>query len=134
MNKKLSEEQEKKAKEEFESFKEKDYSEEDMHKVFENEENIIKKILSDENLKKFINEVRLFFSMLKDFFTRTYTEAPVGTIMAIVGSLLYVLWPFDLIPDFIPVAGYLDDAAVLGACLKAVKTDLERYKAFKGLF
>ena len=72
--------------------------------------------------------------MLKDFFTRTYTEVPVGTIMAIVGSLLYVLWPFDLIPDFIPVAGYLDDAAVLGACLKAVKTDLERYKAFKGLF
>jgi uncharacterized membrane protein YkvA (DUF1232 family) len=27
-------------------------------------------------------------------------------------ALLYILSPIDLIPDFIPVAGWIDDAAV----------------------
>lgn len=49
--------------------------------------------------------------MLKDFATRKYTEIPMGTILAIVGTLVYILNPFDLIPDFIPAFGYLDDAA-----------------------
>ena len=31
----------------------------------------------------------------------------------IIGCLGYLISPFELIPDFIPVIGYLDDAAVL---------------------
>ncbi len=30
------------------------------------------------------------------------------------GALFYLLTPFDLIPDYIPVVGYLDDFAILG--------------------
>ena len=51
--------------------------------------------------------------MLKDFFTKKYTEVPVGTITAIAGSLLYVLSPIDIIPDFILGVGYIDDAAII---------------------
>lgn len=28
-------------------------------------------------------------------------------------GVAYVAWPLDFIPDFIPVIGYLDDAAIL---------------------
>ena len=103
-----------------------------MHKVFDNEETILNK-MNDKNLKGFLDDVKLFFSMLKDFFTKKYTEVPVGTIMAIAGSLLYVLAPIDVIPDFIPVAGYLDDAGIIALCMKFVKNDLDKYKNFKGL-
>ena len=130
---KLSKREEEKVKEKFESFKDKEYSEDDMNKVFENEQNILNTILSDENLRQFFDDVKLFLSMLKDFFTRVYTEIPMGTIMAIVGSLLYLICPLDVIPDAIPVIGFLDDAAVLAACLKAVKIDIEKYKVFKGM-
>ncbi len=128
---KLSKREEEKVNEKFESFKDEEYSEEDMSKVFENEENILNTILSDENLRRFFDDVKVFLSMLKDFFTRVYTEVPMGTIMAIVGSLLYLLCPLDLIPDAIPVVGFLDDAAILAACIKAVRIDIEKYKAFK---
>ena len=71
--------------------------------------------------------------MLKDFFTKKYPEVPVGTIIAIAGSLLYVLAPLDVVPDFIPLAGYLDDAGIISLCIKFVKDDLDKYKEFKGL-
>lgn len=38
----------------------------------------------------------------------------------IIGALGYFILPIDLIPDFIPVAGYADDIAALTACIKAV--------------
>ena len=128
----LTEKEAQKVNEKFNSFKNKQYSEEDMHKVFDNEETILNK-MNDKNLKGFLDDVKLFFSMLKDFFTKKYTEVPVGTIMAIAGSLLYVLAPIDVIPDFIPVAGYLDDAGIIALCMKFVKNDLDKYKNFKGL-
>ena len=71
--------------------------------------------------------------MLKDFFTKKYIEVPVGTITAIAGSLLYVLSPIDIIPDFILGVGYIDDAAIITLCMNFVKSDLEKYKKFKGL-
>ena len=128
----LSKEEEKKVNEKFESFKNKEYSKDDVHKVLDNEDSILKK-MGNKSMAGFLEDVKMFFSMLKDFFTRKYTDVPVGTIMAIAGSLLYVLSPIDLIPDFLPVIGMVDDAAIIALCLKFVQADLEKYKQFKGL-
>ena len=39
----------------------------------------------------------------------------------LLGALVgYLALPFDLVPDFIPVAGYLDDALVVVLTLRAV--------------
>ena len=128
----LSEKEAKRVNEKFNSFKNKKYSEDDMNKVFDNEETILHK-MDNKYLNGFIEDVKLYFSMLKDFFTKKYPEVPVGTIIAIAGSLLYVLAPLDVVPDFIPLAGYLDDAGIISLCIKFVKDDLDKYKEFKGL-
>ena len=128
----LSKEEEKKVNEKFESFKNRAYSEDDMHKALGNEDSILKK-MNNKSMADFLEDVKTFFSMLKDFFTKRYTDVPVGTIMAIAGSLLYVLSPIDLIPDFLPVIGMVDDAAIIALCLKFVQADLEKYRQFKGL-
>lgn len=129
---KLSKHDEKKVNEEFDSFKNEKFSDEDINNIFENEETIMDKMM-DENLIEFIEYVKLFFYMLKDFVTRKYTEVPSGTIIAIVGTLLYILNPIDIIPDFIPLAGYLDDASIIATCIKAIKVDIDKYKEFKEL-
>ena len=53
--------------------------------------------------------------------------------MAIAATLLYVLAPLDMIPDFMPFVGFLDDAGIVTLCIKGFKADLETYKEFKGL-
>lgn len=132
----LTPEEQEKVNKKFDSFKNKKYSEkemgEDYSKVVDNEENIMNK-MKDHNLSAFIDDVKIFFMMIKDFFTRKYTQVPVGTIIAIVCTLLYILAPIDVIPDWLPVAGYLDDAGVLGLCLNFVKNDVDKYKEFKGI-
>lgn len=128
-NEELNEEQKKQVASEFESFKNKEYSEDDVHRVLENENEIMKKANSKQ-LRGFINDIKLFFRMLKDFFSGNYKSVPVGTIVAIAGTLIYVLVPADIVPDVIPGLGLIDDAAVLGLCVKLVKTDIDNYVNF----
>ncbi len=112
----------------FEGFK-KDYSQEDAEKVMDNQSKI-EQIMQNETLNKYIDDVKLYFKMLADIFTGKYKQIPVGTIAAIVGTLLYVLSPVDLLPDFLP-GGFVDDAGIVALCLSFTKRDLEEYKAFK---
>jgi len=52
--------------------------------------------------------------------------------LVLLGALAYFVMPFDLIPDFLPLLGYTDDAAVMAAAFAAVAssiTDEHRKKA-----
>ena len=108
------------------------YTAEDADKVMKNQQKI-ESIARDGTLSKYLGDIKLYFKMLGDVFTGKYKKVPVGTIAAIVGTLLYVLSPIDLIPDFIPVIGSLDDAAMLALCLNFTKYDVEEYKKDKKL-
>jgi uncharacterized membrane protein YkvA (DUF1232 family) len=45
---------------------------------------------------------------------------PRRTRWLLAAGIAYLLLPFDLVPDFVPVAGQLDDAIVVGLILRAV--------------
>ena len=50
----------------------------------------------------------------------TDRETPLWARALIIGALGYFIWPFDAIPDTIPVLGYADDMAVMGLVLTQV--------------
>jgi uncharacterized membrane protein YkvA (DUF1232 family) len=102
---------------------------EDVKSVIEKEEEIKSKVKGP--LKRYFEDIKLFFSLLKDFISGEYTEVPWFTIAAITVSLLYVLNPVDVIPDFIPIIGQIDDAVVVSVCLMLIEEDLEAYKNWK---
>jgi len=40
--------------------------------------------------------------------------------MTLLGALAYFVLPADAVPDFLPVLGFTDDAAVLATAMKVV--------------
>jgi len=104
-------------------------SEDDISGILDKEEDIFNKIHGP--LEKLAGQIKLFFSLIKDYAMGNYKEIPWTTIAAVVGSLLYVFCPIDLIPDFIPVVGLMDDAAVVMICLKGIGQDLKKYELWK---
>ena len=107
----------------------KNVSEDDVTGVLNKERKILGKARSP--LAKFAQNIKLLLSLVKDYVNGSYREVPWVTIAAIVGSLLYIFSPMDLVPDFIPVLGLTDDAAVLVLCLKRIVTDLAKYQDWK---
>lgn len=75
--------------------------------------------------------IPIFISMIRSYLKKDYTRVPRGTILAIISALLYFLSPVDLIPDWIPFLGQLDDALVVGACWEMVNKDIEDYRQWK---
>jgi len=68
-------------------------------------------------LLKFERELQLYRSILADARTPRLTKILLGSAVA------YAVSPVDLIPDFIPVIGHLDDAIIVpGLVYLALKT------------
>ncbi|MBK5252462.1 MAG: DUF1232 domain-containing protein [Peptostreptococcaceae bacterium] len=78
-----------------------------------------------------LDDIMLMFSMAADYVKGNYRNVPIGTIVVIIAGAIYLLTPIDVIPDFIPVVGYLDDAFVLGIVIKQARSDLEKYRIWK---
>ncbi|WP_431804060.1 YkvA family protein [Halobacillus andaensis] len=74
------------------------------------------------------HELQLMFNMVKDWRKGSYRKVPKGSIIAILGGILYLLIPFDAIPDFIPVAGLIDDVYILNLVIKQVRSDIDDYR------
>ena len=69
--------------------------------------------------------------LISDYLDGTYTNLPLATILASVAGILYLVLPIDALADFIPVLGWLDDAAVLGFVIATEQKDINEYLEWK---
>ncbi len=63
--------------------------------------------------------------------SREYLDTPWQSIVLITAALIYFVSPFDAIADFLPVIGFIDDAAVISAVLAAISKDVEKFMAWE---
>ena len=71
--------------------------------------------------------VRGFVRMWRAYGKKKYRVFPWRTVAAFLVSLAYLFDPFDIIPDYLPVIGYIDDAAVFGLLVAAIRRDVGKY-------
>ena len=73
---------------------------------------------------------KLVYNVLVLYYVMMSPGVPLHIKLAIVGALAYVIVPVDLIPDFIPVAGYSDDMAAIvsavGMVADLITPDIKR--------
>jgi uncharacterized membrane protein YkvA (DUF1232 family) len=63
---------------------------------------------------------RMLFSLMRD------SELPRGAKIALGAMALYLASPVDLIPDFIPFVGYLDDLILAAIVVDGVLNHVDR--------
>jgi len=47
-------------------------------------------------------------------------------------AIIYFVNPADVIPDVIPLVGYVDDAAVIAWVVAAIRADLDAFRRWEG--
>jgi uncharacterized membrane protein YkvA (DUF1232 family) len=76
-------------------------------------------------------KLQLFFELIKAYFKGEYRNVSKGTILTILGAIIYFVSPIDMVPDFIVGLGILDDAAVIGFAIKKISVELEDFQRWK---
>ena len=100
-------------------------SEQDIQDIL-NKEDKIKELMK--KLGGRIDDVKLLWSMLVDYKKGKYPNVPWKLIASIVFFFVYLVNPFDIIPDVFPVLGFTDDASVLALVLACFASDIDDYK------
>jgi len=78
-------------------------------------------------LKKANKGLRFTSDLMALFRYMTDPEVHWAKKTIVVAALLYFIIPLDSIPDFTPIAGYLDDIGVVAAAIRYLGTQLDRY-------
>ena len=71
--------------------------------------------------------LQTLFRLIRAAVAGEYTGVPTGTLLAAVAVLIYFISPIDLIPDFIPVLGLVDDVALVAWFSLTIKTEIDKF-------
>lgn len=100
----------------------------DHNKLEDFTNNVLDKLQNIPAIGDIIEDVRLLVNMVQDYAKGNYKDIPLASIITAIAALVYFVSPIDLIPDYIPVIGYIDDAAVVAFALNAIHNDIQSYK------
>jgi uncharacterized membrane protein YkvA (DUF1232 family) len=69
--------------------------------------------------------------VIRDYQRAEYRDLSAAKLLIIIAAIIYFVSPFDVIPDWIPVLGHIDDAFVVSLALKSVRSDLDTFMAWE---
>lgn len=84
----------------------------------------------NEKLQEGFKQIKKFILMIKDFFKNDFL-IDKKELMMMIGGLVYFISPIDIVPDFIPFAGLLDDMAIIMYIAKQLTGTVEHYETYK---
>lgn len=69
--------------------------------------------------------------LVRAYYRGDYRAVSTTTLLVIIGAILYIVNPFDVIPDWVPGLGLLDDAFVLALALQRTRQALDDFMAWE---
>ena len=95
--------------------------------VARSKDETMKKVANTSVLAGLLDNIRTAYDMVSDSVAGKYKGISKGTLALLAGGLSYLALPLDLVPDFIPVAGWMDDAALLGWIFARCADEFKKY-------
>jgi len=80
---------------------------------------LLSKVASIQGFDKLVRKSLLLYAVFSD------SDTPVWVKTAIVAALVYLIDPLDAVPDLTPAIGFVDDMAVILACLKSIDDQIK---------
>ena len=77
------------------------------------------------------DRLKLILRMLKAYANGSYRIIPWTSLLVLVGALVYFVTPLDLIPDFVPVTGFVDDLSVVLWVFNRLKHDIADFEQWE---
>lgn len=90
------------------------------------------KLEENKELRSLFDDVRVILELIKDYTRGDYKELSKNSVILVIISLIYLVNPIDIIPDFL-IGGFIDDAAVIAYILKKITVEITAYKKWKNL-
>lgn len=85
----------------------------------------------DNKFKQLFDVALTVVRLVRNYVSGSYRQIETGTIVSALGVLLYTLSPVDLVPDFIPVVGFLDDLALLSWFVEKFQGEITRFREWE---
>lgn len=80
---------------------------------------------------EFAEDLGAMLRLLRAWVKGHYRVVPWKTIILALVAVIYFVDPFDLVPDFVPLVGYVDDAGVIGFVLRSIGKDLKLFQEWE---
>lgn len=84
----------------------------------------------NKELMEIWEELKLLLELIKDWMKGDYKELSKSSVIMVIIGLLYLVNPFDIIPDFL-IGGFVDDLGVIAYVIKKTSDELNLYKKWK---
>lgn len=85
----------------------------------------------DNKFKQLFDVALTLVRLVRSYATGEYRDIKNSTIISGFAVLLYVLSPVDLIPDFIPVIGFLDDLSLVSWFAGKFQGEIVRFRKWE---
>ena len=77
------------------------------------------------------DDLNLLLGVCAAWWRGEYRALGRQALLSVVAALLYFLAPLDMVPDWLPGAGLLDDLAVLAWVMRTWAAELDAYRAWR---
>ena len=77
------------------------------------------------------DDLNLLLGLCAAWWRGEYRAVGRQALLSVVAALLYFLAPLDMVPDWLPGAGLLDDLAVLTWVMRTWAAELDAYRAWR---
>lgn len=92
---------------------------------------ILKLRSENKEFDQFMLKIGTALRMLKAYKNKEYSQLPWKSILMLTAGLIYFVMPLDLVPDFIPVLGLLDDASIMVWIFSSLRKDIEAFELWE---
>lgn len=78
-----------------------------------------------------VDKVKQLCRMTRSYVRGEYEGITRTQVMMIIGTLLYFIMPVDMVPDTIPIIGYLDDLSLFSWLVFAISAEMQEFREWE---